>query len=42
MKKKYLKPDAEYVDLISAEKITGDIFEGDWDTSDMPDDWNNR
>ena len=39
MKKNYLKPDVEYIDLISAEAITGGIIGGDMSTGELPEDW---
>ena len=38
MRKKYEKPNAEYITLLATEAIT-DIFEGDQGSAEIPDDW---
>ena len=38
MKKKYLKPNAEYINLVSTEAIAN-IVDGDMSIGQMPDDW---
>ena len=39
MKKKYLKPEAEYISLEAEDIITDNFFEGEMSNVEMPDDW---
>ena len=39
MKKVYLKPDAEYIRIISQESLTNDGMDAEERESEMPEDW---